>query len=85
MKRKIEIFTAGCPLCDAVVKIVQELACPSCEVKVYDLRKEGGDEAKRYSISRVPTVVVEGKIADCCKTTGVDREILKASGIGTPL
>jgi hypothetical protein len=28
-KRKIEVFTAGCPLCDETVKLVRELACPS--------------------------------------------------------
>ncbi|MDP2961062.1 MAG: glutaredoxin, partial [candidate division Zixibacteria bacterium] len=35
-KRKIELFTAGCPLCDKVVKLVKSLACASCEVKIYD-------------------------------------------------
>ncbi|MFN4182733.1 MAG: thioredoxin family protein [bacterium] len=85
MKRVVEVFTAGCPLCDPVVKMVQELACPSCEVSVYDLRKEGFEKAKQYGIARVPAVVVNGKIADCCRTTEVNRENLQASGIGTPL
>lgn len=83
-KRIVEVFTADCPLCSPVVKAVQELACPSCDIKVYDLRKEGVEKAEAYGIARVPTVVVNGKIADCCRSTGVDREALKAAGIGVP-
>ncbi|MDA8215428.1 MAG: thioredoxin family protein [Nitrospiraceae bacterium] len=84
-KRKIEIFVAGCPLCDETIKLVKELSCPSCDVTVYDLRKEGMDKARKYGVNSVPTVVVNGKILDCCvrrKPTAAD---LKAAGIGTPL
>jgi protein-disulfide isomerase len=86
MKRLVEIFTAGCPLCEPVVKTVHDLACPSCEVKVYDIRKEGAEKAKSYGIARVPAVVVNGKLADCCRNTGaVDVEVLKAAGVGVPI
>jgi len=86
-KRKVEIFTAGCPLCDETVKLVNALACPSCEVKVYDLREgcatnECRDLAQRYGVKAVPTVVVDGKIADCCRTGGVDEASLRALGVG---
>ena len=37
-KRKIEVFSDGCPACDDVVSLVQGLACPSCEVDVLDMR-----------------------------------------------
>ena len=36
-KRLVEVFTAGCPLCDETVKLVGELACDKCEVQIYDL------------------------------------------------
>ena len=35
-RRKVEVFTAGCPLCQETVKLVKEPACPRCEVIVYD-------------------------------------------------
>lgn len=35
-KRQVEVFTAGCLLCDETVQLVRELACPSCDVTVYD-------------------------------------------------
>ncbi len=36
---RVEVFTAGCPVCDDTVDLVQSLACPSCEVNIYDLRE----------------------------------------------
>ncbi len=89
-KRRIEIFTAGCLLCREAVKMVKELACPSCEVAVYDLNKqceskECLDKVRDYGISRVPTIVVDGKIAECCTGPRPSLEALKAAGIGSSL
>lgn len=38
-KRQVEVFTAGCYVCDDVVKQVKALACANYEVIVYDLNK----------------------------------------------
>lgn len=89
-KRKIEIFTAGCPVCEDTVKQVREAACPSCEVIVYDLNKgcetnECRDKAKEYGIKSVPAVAIDGKLASCCDNNGVDIETLKQAGLGQPL
>jgi glutaredoxin len=84
-KRKVEVFTAGCPLCDETVKLVKELVCPSCELTVYNLREKGMKKAKEYGVNSVPTVVVNGKIAECCARKKPNREDLKAAGIGSPL
>lgn len=88
-KRIVEVFTAGCPLCDETLKLVRELACPNCEVQVYDLRGEGcatnecREKAKQYGIHRVPAVVVNGKLADCCSNQQpVSREALITAGLG---
>ena len=85
-KRKIEIFSAGCPACDEAVSLVKTIACPSCEVKVLDiLDSDVAARAKQYGIRAVPAVVVDGKLADCCAGTGVDEASLKAAGVGAPL
>lgn len=84
-KRQVEVFTAGCPVCDPVVQLVQELACPDCQVRVYDLRDSGTDKASQYGVSRVPTVVVDGTIAACCQRGEVNRQELQAVGIGQRL
>ncbi len=84
-KRKVEIFTAGCYLCDDVVKLVEGIACDSCEVSIYDLNNEGQDKARAYGITSVPTVVIDGKIADCCRQGKVSKSELIVAGIGKPI
>jgi len=82
-RRKVEVFTAGCICCDEAVKVVEKLACPSCDVRVLDMRTEGGqDRARQYGIKRVPAVVVDGRLAECCRQGGVDPTTLRALGVG---
>lgn len=87
-KHLVEVFTAGCPLCDETVKLVRSLACSNCEVQIWDLREgcatnECREKATGYGIHRVPAVVVNGKLADCClKQQPVSREALVAAGVG---
>jgi len=87
MKRKIEVFTANCPVCDPVVKMVKDLACDNCEVTTYDLVKLCDDKScltkvKEYGINKVPAVVVNGELLDCCKSSSITKEKLIAAGIG---
>ncbi len=49
-KRKVEVFVAGCRLCDETVRLVKELSCRSCDLTVYNLQKEGMDKAKEYGV-----------------------------------
>lgn len=89
-KRKIEIFSAGCAVCEETVKEVKAAACPDCEVVVYDLNSvsatDGGKEkAKQYGIKSVPAVVIDGQTAGCCSGRGVDINELKQAGLGQAL
>jgi glutaredoxin len=86
-KRKVEVFTSGCYLCEETVKLVKELACSSCDVQVYDLSnpcesKECIEKSKQYGVTSVPTVVKDGKIVKCCKRGKPDRKSMVAAGIG---
>lgn len=84
-KRRIEVFTAGCGLCEEVVQVVRDAACDSCDVEVRSTQDEGHAEAARgYGIRRLPAVVIDGKLADCCQTSGVDLAQLRALGLGQP-
>lgn len=83
-KRQVEVFTAGCPVCEPTVKLVEELACSNCEITVFNLSKEGAEKAQEYAIKTVPAVVVDGRLAACCETRGPDREQLLAAGLGQP-
>lgn len=84
-KRRIEVFTAGCPLCDETVRMVKDITCPSCELTVYDLNTDGMDKAKEYGVHSVPTVVVDGKVIMSPESRKLTKEDLKAVGIGAPL
>ncbi len=86
-KRRIEIFTAGCPLCDDAVRLVKELKCEDCEVTIHNLGEAGTalDKARAYGIHRVPAVVVDGKLAECCNVGPVTAEGLQAAGVGRRL
>ncbi|MGE4107349.1 MAG: thioredoxin family protein [Bacteriovoracia bacterium] len=86
-KRKIEVFTSGCPVCEPIIDLVKKTACPSCDVVIYDLNadcttNECRDLAKQYGVTRVPAVVVDGKLLDCCRAGSVTEQALRAAGVG---
>lgn len=82
-KRKIEVFSAGCPACEEAIELVNRIACPSCEVEVLDMRIGAvAERAKQYGVHRVPAVVVNGQLAECCKGLGVTETDLRSAGVG---
>jgi glutaredoxin len=82
-KRKIEVFSAGCPACKAAIDIIKRNTCPSCDVAILDMNDSKiADRAKQLGIRSVPTIVIDGKIADCCSGCGPDEATLKRAGLG---
>ena len=82
-KRTVEVFIAGCPVCDDTVQLVKSLACPSCDVQVLDIRTDKAAQAKaeQHGVKRVPAVAVNGKLTECCQS-GVDEAALRNHGVG---
>ncbi len=63
-KRTIEVFSAGCPLCEDTLRLVRD-AVSACGCEVVERRCSGSEcceEAKRDGIRAMPTVVVDGHI-----------------------
>ena len=84
--RTVEVFTAGCPLCDDVIELVRDLACDSCDVRTVDLQTDEGERrAAEVGVETVPAVAVDGTLANCCQGRGVDEEALREAGVGRPL
>ncbi|QDI91990.1 thioredoxin family protein [Salicibibacter cibarius] len=88
-KKLVEVFTSGCPICEGTVKQVKDLTQYSAEheVVVYDLNKkcdtdECDDKAKEYGVKSVPSVAIDGKLADCCNNNGVNFNTLEAEILG---
>ena len=85
-KRKIEVFTAGCGVCNETVRLVQSITCASCDVEVLDMHDTAvAAKAKGYGIRRVPSVVVDGKLADCCIGAGPEEASLREAGVGVAM
>ncbi|MGH1348813.1 MAG: thioredoxin family protein [Nannocystales bacterium] len=84
-KRTVEIFSAGCPACKGTIQLVNNIACPSCDVSVLDMKDPTvSKRAKDLGITRVPAVVVNGKLADCCVGSSCPTEAgLRTAGVGS--
>lgn len=84
-KRKIEVFSAGCPVCEETIELVNQVACPSCEVTVLDMKDSAvATRAKQLGIRSVPAVVIDSKLTDCCAGRGPDEAALRMAGLGRP-
>lgn len=85
-KRRIEIFSADCPLCRTAIERVQELACPSCEIAILDMQDDQiATRAEKLGIRSIPAIVIDGQLADCCAGGGIDESNLKEAGVGQPI
>ncbi len=85
-RRKVEVFSAGCPVCEEIIELVNRIACSSCEVNFLDMKDPNvANRAKSLGIRSVPAVVIDGKVAECCAGHGPDEATLRAIGLGQPL
>jgi glutaredoxin 3 len=53
-------------------------------VQIWDMRSDKAAQAKanQYGITRVPAIVINGKLADCCATGAVNLTTLRRLGLG---
>jgi len=76
----IEVFSAGCNTCREGIRVVQELAGKDHDVQVHDLQTDRAAQkrAKELGVHRVPAVVVNGKLAQCCQSRPVDPGVIRS-------
>ena len=85
-KRKVEIYSAGCSMCQEAIETVTSIACESCDVEVLDMNQlDVASRARELGIRSVPAVVIDGRLADCCSERGIDEATLRRAGLGVPL
>jgi glutaredoxin len=78
MKRKIEIFSAGCATCNETIEMVKKLAGSDHEIEIHDMhQKEVATRAKQHGVRSLPAVVIDGKLAGCCAGRGPDEHVLR--------
>lgn len=82
-KRKVEVFSAGCPVCQETIDLVTRLVCGSCEITVLDMKKSDvAQRAQQLGVRSVPAVAINGQLAGCCTGRGPDEHMLRAAGLG---
>jgi len=85
-KRRIEIFSAGCEVCEEAVQAIRAEACSSCTIEVRSMSDPtAARAAKDYGIKSLPAVVIDGRLAGCCAGRGVDMAELSRLGLGQPM
>lgn len=88
-KRQIEIFTAGCPVCEPIMTLVKETVCENCEIMIHNLSEqyeENGDgiaKMKEYGVKRLLAIAVDRKLIDSCKNIEITKADLVNAGIGS--
>lgn len=82
-KRKVEVFSAGCPSCQTAIELVNRLTCGSCEVSILDMNDINvAKRARDLGVRSVPAVAINGQLASCCSGSGIEEQALRAAGLG---
>ena len=83
-KSIIEVFSAGCSLCQDAVRDVKGKYTKSYEVKVLNMHNvDIAERAKKIGITAVPSIVIDGKITDCCSGQGLKPDSLPTVNANT--
>ena len=78
MKHSIEIFSAGCAVCQSTIDMVKKLAGAEHDVQVRDMQhRDIESQASKYGVRSLPAVVIDGKLAGCCAERGPNERILR--------
>lgn len=81
--RKVEVFSAGCPVCQDTIDLVTRLGCSSCEIVVLDMHKRSvAQRAQQLGVRSLPAVAINGELAACCAGQGPDENTLRTAGLG---
>ncbi len=73
----MEIFSAGCPACEAAIKLVSSFGYRSCEIVMH--KEAAAAKAKQYGVRSEPAIVIDGKLAGWCTGPGIDEVLPKST------
>jgi len=84
-KRRVEVFSAGCPICQEAIEVIRREACPSCEIIVQNMMEtQVAERARKLGIRSVPAVVINDILVPS-SGGGIDIQVLKDAGLGRAL
>ncbi len=83
-KRIVEVFSAGCPVCERFIESIRQTARLCCEIRALDMGDPTvAERAKSLGIRSLPAVVIDGELAPCCIASGPDPRSLGLGRKGT--
>lgn len=63
MPHVLELFSAGCPLCDSFRREIEAGKCGPCELRIEDVRDPATRPlVERYGVTAVPTLVIDSDV-----------------------
>lgn len=81
-QRHVEIFSAGCPVCQDALTLVSRLVGSPHQIDLHDLRQlEVASRAASLGIRSVPATLIDGQLVSCCANCGPDEAALRAAGL----
>ena len=84
--RKVEVFTSGNCCSEKLITAIRAAACPSCEVRVLDVKAaEIAERPNQLGVQSVPAVAINGELVCAASECGPDLAKLRAAGLGVPL
>ncbi len=83
-EKRIEVFTAGCAICQSTVEMVKSVVGTLHEVVIYNVtdQKEAMNKAQDYGVKSLPAIAVNGTLLSCCQERKVcESELRKALAV----
>lgn len=77
--KTVEIFSAGCPLCDEGTALVRRMAGDAAVTVRNMADPEGERRARELGVRSLPAVAVDGRLAECCRGGGLREDMIRAA------
>lgn len=62
-RRQVEVFSAGCPICEETSRLIQRLCNGLCEITILSVGEERvAERARCLGLRSFPAVVVDGEL-----------------------
>lgn len=86
VRRRVEIFSAGCRTCTRAIEELREEIDPRHEIIVHEVHRSdaAAGRADAFGIRALPALAVDGRLLGCCRNTGPSLSELRAAGVTRP-
>ncbi len=77
-RRTIEIFSAGCSICETTIQMVRQVAGSGHDIQIRNVQqREAAERAGTLGVRTLPAVAIDGRLAACCAGPGPDEHAIR--------